>query len=110
MPVAVAWMWVLLAAAPPLIFPPIESALVFRLTVTPAAVPARKLQYELLPPRRDRTPGNAAVEYLRGGLAFPPPPRLDPEESQRRDEMLDRWRTTPLPRFPAEDVKRELRS
>jgi hypothetical protein len=106
---AAVWIWVVLAADPPLLFAPLETTAVFRLRVAPAAVPARKLQYELLPPRRDRIAGNAAVEYLRAGLQLPQRPRLDPEESQRRDEMLDRWRRTPPHSLPADRVKRELR-
>src|SRR3954466_8802242 len=80
--------------APPLIFAPLETVLVHRLTVAPAGVPARELQHVLLPPQRDRTPGNAAIDYLRAGLEMPQRPRLDPEESQRRSDLMDHWRTT----------------
>ncbi len=103
---ALAWS---IALAPPPAEPVLETALVFKLAVTPAAPPDRKLRYELLPPRRDRTPGNAAVDYLRAVVLLPKPPRLDADAWREREDRLDGWRHAPLDKVPVAEVKAELR-
>ena len=46
------------------------------LTVTPAAAPDPALRHELLPGLRDKSPGNAAVGYLRAAVLRPAWPRV----------------------------------
>ena len=61
----------------------------FRFAITPAPLPAPRLKYELLPPHRDRTPGNAAIDYLRAAVLLPKLPRIDDDEArQAREDML----------------------
>jgi hypothetical protein len=108
MPAALAALAGLILSAPP---PPDDgSALVYRLAITPAALPAEKLRYELLPPRRDRTPGNAALDYLRAAVLMPKPPHLDAEAWQQRFQRDDAWMSAPFDKLPVEAVKQELRS
>src|SRR5581483_10364094 len=68
---------------------------VISLTVSPAAAPVPALKYELLPRLRDRTPGNAALDYYRAAALRPNWPR-EPDESRRQDEMVGRWEETPV--------------
>jgi hypothetical protein len=93
--------------APPQPNPPAPSPRVIPLTVsaTPAPVPA--LRYELLPKLRDRTPGNAALEYRRAGLVRPAWPS-DPGESRRQNDMLDEWQAMPLDQLPVREVRHFL--
>jgi hypothetical protein len=100
---------VIAAALPPPDVKWPESALVFRLAVTPAAPPVSKLRHELLPPRRDRTPGNAAVDYLRAAVLLPQQPRLDPDAWQAREDRLQKWNESPLDKLPVAAVKAELK-
>jgi hypothetical protein len=69
-------------------------------------VPA--LRYELLPRLRDRTPGNAAVGYLRAAVLRPSWPR-DPKESQDLNEKMTRWEETPVEQLPVPEVKEFLK-
>lgn len=80
---------------------------VITLTVSPAAAPVPALKYELLPKLRDRTPGNAALEYQRAYMARPTWPR-DPDASRKQDEMVTRWEESPVEKLPVNEVKRFL--
>ena len=49
-----------------------DPTLVKKFTVTPAAEPRPALKYTLLPTLREKTPGNAALAYLRAFTTRPP--------------------------------------
>jgi hypothetical protein len=100
------------AAQPPADAPAPQKAdpprpLVVTLTVSPAAAPVPALKYELLPKLRDRTPGNAALEYHRAYMARPTWPR-DPDASRKQDEMVMKWEESPVEKLPVNDVKKFL--
>lgn len=78
-----------------------------RLTVSPAAAPVPALKYELLPRLRDRTPGNAALDYYRAGMLRPNWPR-EPEESRKQGEMVSKWEETPAEKLPIAELKKFL--
>jgi hypothetical protein len=80
---------------------------VINLTISPAAAPVPALKYELLPRLRDRTTGNAAIDYYRAGMLRPNWPR-DPEESRKQDEMVSQWEEGPIEKLPIVDVKKFL--
>jgi hypothetical protein len=80
---------------------------VVTLTVSPAAAPVPVLRYELLPRLRERTPGNAALDYYRAGMLRPNWPR-DPDESRKQDEMVGRWEEMPVEKLPIVEVKKFL--
>src|SRR5207253_283594 len=84
-----------------------QPAYVINLTVSPAAAPVPALKYELLPRLRDRTAGNAALDYYRAGMLRPTWPH-DPAESRRQDEMVLRWEEGPVEKLPIAEVKKFL--
>ena len=77
------------------------------LTVSPAAAPVPALKYEFLPKLRDRTPGNAALDYHRAYMLRPNWPK-DPAESRKQDEMVLKWEELPVEKMPVEDVRNFL--
>jgi hypothetical protein len=92
-------------APPPNPVAPSPHVITLTVSATPAPVPA--LKYELLPKLRDRTPGNAALEYHRASLLRPAWPR-DPDESRRQDQMVLAWEETPTDKLPVRDVNQFL--
>jgi hypothetical protein len=76
------------------------------LTVTPAAEPRPALRYELLPPLRDRQPGNAALAYFRAFAARPRP--ANKAAAEAREKALEKWRTTPMDQLPKDEVRKFL--
>ncbi len=78
-----------------------------KFTATPAAAPLPTLKYELLPRLRDRTPGNAALDYHRAYILRPLWPR-DPKESTKLNETLIAWEDTPVGKLPVAEVKKHL--
>ena len=78
------------------------------LTVAPAAAPSPALRYELLPRLRDKTPGNAAVGYLRAAVLRPAWPK-DPVEGQALNDKLDRWMEGSVEQLPVPEVKEFLK-
>ena len=85
--------------------PPPTDVRTFSATAAPASVPA--LKHELLPKLRDRTVGNAAMDYHRAFLLRPAWPR-DPAESRRQDEQVTSWEGMSAADLPAAEVKRFL--
>ncbi|MFO0849377.1 MAG: hypothetical protein U0871_12605 [Gemmataceae bacterium] len=88
--------------------PPYEPTLVRRIVITPAAVPTSAVTDPLLPPATDRTPGNAALDYLRAFLTVPKQPRLVGDEWDARNKREEFWRTCPVDRTPVAELKQEL--
>jgi hypothetical protein len=78
------------------------------LTVSPVAAPTPALRYELLPRLRDRTPGNAAVGYLRAVILRPTQPNT-PKEATDLDAKLTRWEELPADRLPVPEMKEFLK-
>ena len=77
------------------VVPPIDTErFTTRLTVSPMAAPRPAMRYELLPPLRERTPGNAAVGYLRAAVLRPNWPK-DPKESLALGEKWEKWEVQP---------------
>ncbi|HVL15805.1 MAG TPA: hypothetical protein VM529_24755 [Gemmata sp.] len=70
-------------------------------SLTPAPVPA--FRYELLPSRKSRTPGNAAVDYQRAVIRLPQWPR-DPQAAQQLNDDTDRWHAASLDEYPHDEV------
>ncbi len=70
------------------------------------AVPV--LKYELLPPARERTPGNAALGYLRAATLMPDPPRDPKDRAAAYQKRLD-WESTPIDKLPVAEVAEVLR-
>lgn len=89
--------------------PPAPTADVRTLMVAPAAAPIPALKYEFLPRLRERTPGNAALDYHRAYILRPSWPR-DPKESKKLDESLEAWNDAPVDKLPLADVKKYLAS
>jgi len=88
--------------------PPIDTErFTTRLTVSPMAAPRPAMRYELLPPLRERTPGNAAVGYLRAAVLRPSWPK-DPKESLALSEKWEKWEITPVDQLPLEAIKKFL--
>ncbi|MDB5310293.1 MAG: hypothetical protein JWO38_4495 [Gemmataceae bacterium] len=94
-------------AAPPAANPPASQAHIITLIVSPAAAPTPALKFELLPRLRDRTPGNAALDYHRAYILRPTWPR-DPAESRKQDEMVSKWEDSPVDQLPVAEVKKFL--
>lgn len=88
--------------------PPDPTQWTRELTVSPAPAPVPALRYELLPKLRDRTPGNAAVHYLRAAVLRPAGPQ-DPAEAQRLSDRLDRWEAGRIDQLPVGRVKEFLK-
>ncbi|OWK45735.1 hypothetical protein [Fimbriiglobus ruber] len=74
--------------------------------VAPAPVPA--LRYELLPPARDRVPGNAAVGYFKAITLRPAPPK-DAAAAQKQQALYETWNAAPIDRLPAKDAAEYLK-
>ncbi len=85
----------------------VPTADVRKFTATPAATPTPALKYELLPRLRDRTPGNAALDYHRAYLLRPSWPR-DPKESTKLNETLIAWEELTVEKLPVAEVKKHL--
>ncbi len=78
-----------------------------KLTAAPAAAPRPSLAIELLPPSRDRHPGNAAIGYLRAAGLRPASPR-NPKDAQELDDKVQRWKSAKLADLPFEQLKAHL--
>jgi hypothetical protein len=87
--------------------PPAPTTEVRTLVVAPAGAPTPALKYELLPRLRDRTPGNAALDYHRAHMLRPSWPR-DPKDSKKLDDSLTSWEDAPIDKLPVADVKKYL--
>ena len=88
--------------------PPIDpERFTTRLTVSPMAAPRPAMRYELLPPLRERTPGNAAVGYLRAAVLRPSWPK-DPKASVEIAEKWEKWESTPVDQLPLEAIRKFL--
>jgi hypothetical protein len=61
------------------------------------------LKYELLPPARERTPGNAALGYLRAATLMPDPPR-DPKQHAADAQRRIDWEDLPDDKLPLAEV------
>ncbi|HEY1067169.1 MAG TPA: hypothetical protein VGE52_13705 [Pirellulales bacterium] len=70
----------------------------------PTVEPKRSLRYALLPEFVDRTPGNAAVGYMRVGLLLPKPQPGQPNA----DDQIMKWMDLPLKEFPVKEVQEFL--
>jgi hypothetical protein len=79
------------------------------LTAPAAPAPVPALRYELLPPGRDRVPGNAAVGYLKAAALQPPWPR-DPDAARKQSEKTEKWDLTPYDQLPAAEVDEFLKA
>jgi hypothetical protein len=79
------------------------------LTVIAAPAPVPALRYELLPPVRDRVPGNAAVGYLKAAVLRTAWPR-DPEDSRKQAEKLEKWEEARPDQLPAAEVDEFLKA
>ncbi|QEL15046.1 hypothetical protein [Limnoglobus roseus] len=66
-----------------------------KLTISPTPAPKPALKYELLPPARDRSPGNAALGYQRAWVIRPARPK-DAKEAQEQNDLLDQWGQLPV--------------
>jgi len=76
-----------------------------RITIHPAAEARPSLEYQLLPPFLDRTPGNAAVHYGKVNaqqLVFFGNPDLQ--------EKIGNWTRTPLDELPRDEVRETVQS
>jgi hypothetical protein len=71
------------------------------LTVRPAQPPTPALSYQLLPDLEVLTPGNAAILYFR---AFSPE-WFSHRRQHGLTENLDKWKATPLPELPVQELK-----
>jgi hypothetical protein len=69
------------------------------LTASATAAPKPVLRYELLPGRRELTPGNAALSYSRAIILRPPYPR-DPKAAQAQREQTEQWSKLPIDQLP----------
>lgn len=78
-----------------------------KLTVTPAAEPRPALRYELLPPLREKQPGNAALAYYRA-FAARPQRSNDPDGPATNARIEQDWRDGPLDQLPRDAVKKRL--
>jgi hypothetical protein len=74
------------------------------LTATAAPAPVPALRVELLPPGRDKVPGNAAVGYFKAVALQPPWPR-DPEAGRKLHEKLDQWEGARPDQLPTAEVE-----
>jgi hypothetical protein len=79
------------------------------LTASVAAAPSPALRYELLPRFRDRTPGNAAIGYLRAAVLRPSWPR-DPKDAQALNERTLRWEEASIEQLPVAEVREFLKA
>lgn len=79
------------------------------LTAPAAPAPVPALRYELLPPGRDKVPGNAALGYLKAAALQPPWPR-DPEAARKQSEKLDKWEGARPDQLPAAEVEEFLKA
>ena len=79
-----------------------------KLTVSPAVVPVPALKYELLPPARLKSPGNAAVGYYRAALLRPAPPK-DPAEAKRQEDTVLEWEEATIQNLPPSKIKEYLK-
>ncbi len=66
------------------------------------------LKHELLPPSRDRSPGNAALGYLRAATLTPEPPR-DPLARRKLQDRVDAWDGLPDDQLPLAEVAEYLK-
>lgn len=84
--------------------PQADEGKVFTLAVEPARLPHAALQYPLLPPLLDQTPGNAAILYGRASLLA----AQDDEEPEQRSDDIRRWLDQPLNALPLTEVREAL--
>lgn len=92
---------VLLPASAAAQLPPVK------LTVDPAAEPKPALRYDLLPPGRERVPGNAAFHYMKAHLNRPAR-EPDPAKAKLENETYYNWLELPPEKLPVADVKAYL--
>src|SRR5581483_8552371 len=79
------------------------------LTAVAAPAPVPALRFELLPPGRDKLPGNAAVGYLKAAALQPPWPK-DPDAARKQAEKLEKWDAARPDQLPAAEVADFLRA
>ncbi len=79
------------------------------LTARPAPAPVPSLRFELLPPGRDKVPGNAALGYLKAAALQPAWPR-EPEAARKQSEKTEKWDDTRYGRLPADEVEEFLKA
>jgi hypothetical protein len=79
------------------------------LTAAPAPAPVPALRFELLPPGKDRVPGNAAVGYLKA-VTFRPPWPKDPDAARKQAEKLEKWEEARPDQLPAAEVDEFLKA
>ncbi|HET6575479.1 MAG TPA: hypothetical protein VFG68_17885 [Fimbriiglobus sp.] len=77
------------------------------LTAMAAPAPVPALRYELLPPGRDKVPGNAALGYLKAVALQPPWPR-DPDAARKQSETTAKWDEARFDQLPAGEVEEFL--
>ena len=78
----------------------------YDLTITPVAPPTPLLKYELLPPMRDRKPGNRAPYYLRAIIHWDD--SLEEDVKERFKKMTMRNDMFSVDEFPADEVRELL--
>jgi hypothetical protein len=93
----------LTSLAAPAATPPPDAPI--RLAVSPAGVPAPSFKYQLLPPRGEQTPGNAATLYYRAYSLFVENQSLLQEF---HDERWWQWAEMPLDDLPKDEVGQRL--
>lgn len=80
---------------------------VVELEISPASEPVPALKYRLLPPQRERLPGNAALYYHRALLTLHDSlPSAKP--AQELQSRIQDWLSTPLDKLPIADVEKTV--
>lgn len=79
------------------------------LTAAAAPAPVPSLRFELLPPGRDKVPGNAALGYLKAAALQPPWPR-DPDAARKQSEKTEKWDEARFDQLPAAEVEEFLKA
>lgn len=80
-----------------------------KLTLSPAAAPVPAFRYELLPPARIKSPGNAVVGFYRAAMLRPSPPKT-PGELQKQNDREEAWLETPIAQLATEPIKEYLKA
>lgn len=75
----------------------------------PAVPPTPSLRYELLPPGRDRTPGNGAIGYARA-IALQPAWPKEPALAKKQADKLDQWDQANPQQLPLDEVEEFLKA
>ena len=83
-----------------------EPLLVKKFTVTPAAEPRPALKYTFLPTLREKTPGNAALAYLRAFTTRPA--RLLGDDAKKHEAATTKFEETPVEKLNIPKLEKHL--